>query len=327
MASVALNTTNPALLVAKLGALVRDIGVSGVPLGAPGGGGAATRHEDVAYVLHAPENGIRSLGPALLWTARAGLEQLVLFSDSHAGDLARRAKLFDAIEISVREVVGASSNLAPATALVSPPVLSPKVMALSETLASAGTTPVEDFGRLVGEVAGLEVVRATGGDSGSVTIGVGVGQADRELHELVHSNLETSAAIARAAAMVAPHRQPGAPAHPLNRLARGRWLRAIAVDDPSAVGVGVLNPVPPLRASATVLENDPPAALSDSAVVVFSDGVDPDLVPEALEYRQRHGSQLELVLAIAAKDRLPTIDRLIALCRDTRVVAIPSPWL
>ena len=326
MASPAINPTNPALLAAKLGALVRSLGVDAVPAAEPGGGGAATQLDRVGYILHAPEHGVRSLGPALLWAVKQELSEVILFSDNHSGDLARRAQLFSAIPISVRRVVDTRSQPAEPSDLLLPPDLPASVLEFGPTFVEAGAVPVDDFGRLVAESVGLEVARVEVDEAGELVVDVGVGQADRELHELVHSNLTTLDAVTRAATMVAQFRQPNTAPHPLNRLGRPRWLRSLAVGDPSVVGVGKLAPVPPLRARDTVLGTEPTCAVNESSVVVFSAGVDPDLVPEALEYRQRHNPEAELILVMAAKDALPTVTQLIDMCDNTRVLQMASPW-
>ncbi len=327
MASPAISQTNPKLLAAKLGALVRDLGIADSPPPEPGAGGAVSILDGTAYVLHAPELGLRALGPALLWATRAGATSLVLFSDGNAGALARRAQLITAFDVSVRQVVDATSQPAEIVELANPPELEDAVLDMAETISSSGAIPVVDFGRLVGEVEGLEVVRIQSTDDGPPRLDVGVGQADRELHELVHSNLSPPEAISRAVAMVGDIRRPGAAPHPLNRIGRPRWLRSIVVNDPSVLNVGKLSPVPPLRESNTVLSSDPVSAVNETSVVVCSTGVDPDLVPEALEYRQRHNPDAELVIVLTSSDRLPTTDRLIAACENTRVVEIASPWL
>lgn len=327
MASPAINRTNPDLLAAKLGALLRDLGLEELAKATPGGGGAATQVDGVGYVLHAPEYGIRSLGPALLWALKNNLASLVLFSDGYAGDLARRAHLITAIDVAVRQVTEATSKPAEARPLALPPELPAEVLAVSKTFIEAGTVPVDDFGRLVAEAVGLEVARAQLDNDGNLEVAVGVGQADRELHALVHSNLTTVDAVTRANEMVSEFRKPNAEPHPLNRLGRARWLRSLAVAAPALVGVGVLSPVPPLRFRDTVLGTEPTCAISGSSVAVFSAGVDPDLVPEALEYRDRHDPNAELVIVMTANDTLPTVGRLIDTCVNTRVVEVSTPWV
>lgn len=326
MASPAANPVNPALLGAKLGALVRDMGIADFPTAAGGGGAAVIKHDGVGFVIAAPAMGVRSLGPALLWAAKNDLDELVLFTDDHGGDLARRATLFPKIAAAVRVVDKASSQPAIAQPLKLPPALDVRVLELANTFAEAGAIPVDDFGRLVGEVHGLEVARAFLNDADEVVVEVGVGQADRELHELVHSNLVTVDAVTRAAEMVDGFRSPDAEPHPLNRVGRARWLRSVAVSDVDLVGVGELVPVPPLRWRDTVLGVEPACAVSKSAVVVFSAGVDPDLVPEALDYRNREAPGAELVIVMAARDALPTVARLIDSCPNTRLVTVSPPW-
>lgn len=326
MASPAANTVNPALLGAKLGALVRDIGIADAPTAEGGGGAAVLNHNGVGYVIAAPAMGVRSLGPALLWAAKNDLDEVVLFTDDHGGDLARRATLFPAIATVVRVVQQASSQPATAQLLEGPPPLDERVLELGDAFAGAGAIPVDDFGRLVGEVHGLEVARAFLNEADELVVEVGVGQADRELHELVHSNLATVDAVTRAAEMVNGFRSPEAEPHPLNRVGRARWLRSVAVADADLIGVGELAPVPPLRWRDTVLGIEPACAVSDSAVVVFSAGVDPDLVPEALDYRNREAPGAELVIVMAARDALPTVVRLIESCPNTRLKTVSPPW-
>ncbi len=335
MATSASSSVNPALLSAKLDALVRDLGVPDAPPASGGGGGSVTCHDGVGYVLTSPASKVRALGPAWLWALKNGLSELVMFDDDHAPDLARRAALLNTIKTSVRQIAGTSSQVAVSNLLPSPPSLDHKVLDLSDAFAQAGAIPVDDYGRLVAEVNGLEVARAFIDDSAEaemagraegLVIEVGVGQADRELHQLVHSNLGTVEAVSRAAEMVSAIRSPGAEPHPLNRLGRARWLRSEAVADPGIVGVGSLTPVPPLRWRDTVLGIEPACAVSESSVVVFSAGVDPDLVPEALEYRYRANPDAELVIVMAERDVLPTVDRLIQLCPNAQLMTVTTPW-
>jgi hypothetical protein len=146
---------------------------------------------------------------------------------------------------------------------------------------------VDDFGCLVAEVEGLEIGRASG-DDGDLEIGIGT--ADRELHGYVHTDSDPADSLRRAAALIRSIRRPGAPGHPLNRRGRQRWLRSLAHLDPRVVGADELAPLPPLARRMLQLGPEPAAGLdrSSSTLYVFSVGIDPELVPEATDYRRRH---------------------------------------
>jgi hypothetical protein len=67
-------------------------------------------------------------------------------------------------------------------------------------------------------------------------------------------------------------------------------------------------------------------------VVVCGIGADLDLVPVAADTRALHAPGARLVLALPARDRLPTTERLAALVREpdgvapTALVSVPEPW-
>lgn len=273
---------------------------------------------------------IRGLGPALIWSRSVEATKLNLFVDDGGPALARRAAYFGD-HITVWEVEGAEPKPVTAAPLESPPVLSPEVLSWQTLIIDCGATPVDDFGRLVAEVKGLEVARVVVEDDGSTVLEVGVGQADRELHRLVHSNLDAEGSLRRAVAMVSETRVPGVVRHPLQRLARERWYRSAIVAEPSLVGAKSLVPVAPLRERATLLGTQPSAAVGvaldgSPVVVVCSVGVDPDLLPEAADYRQRSNPDAALIIVIPERDRLPTIDSLISQLPNARFESVAPPW-
>ncbi len=248
-----------ALHEAKLRALVRDAGHGEIDcIESPGdaGGFVASRGFVLVDGLE-PARAVRALGPALLWATKHGFETLsILASHDVAGHVARRAGALGGGEMRARGSFGplvdvlAVSGRQLATADPAPiaevPVLGPRVWAMAGVISEAGARPVDDHGRLVAEFAGLEVARVVE-HGAEVVLEVGVGQADRELQQLVHGTLDPDAALRRAIAAVAVHRHGAAPPHPLNRLARERWLRSALLDRPSSIDLATLDPVPPLR--------------------------------------------------------------------------------
>lgn len=279
----------------------------------------------------------RALGPALLWADKLSADNLastqveLIASEEFAGDLARRAAAFSGGP-KIWRIDG--TNLTEAVAVAHPdlPSLGDDVMAYADTFNSAGARPVDDHGRLVAEVAGLEVARVVRDGDGQATLEVGVGQADRELHFYVHSQLSPQEAVARAVAVVAEHRNSHAPPHPLNRMARERWLRALVLDDPTLLGLSSATALAPLRPRATVLGMVPVAALGQrsdgtSVLAVFSVGVDVDVIPEAADYRLRTPEAEEVMVVIPARDHLGFVDRLAARTSLMSVVDIEEPWV
>lgn len=270
-------------------------------------------------------------GPALIWALRSDVDHLhVVAEPDHAGALARRLSDVEAIRVEVMAIDGV--ELVPATPepVASPPVLGAAMWDLAPILSEAGARPVDDHGRIVAEVAGLEVARIDQPDVDGARIDVGVGEADRELHSLVHTQMDSGTAVRRAVAMVTAERQRGS-LHPLARMARERWLRSVLLDDPSKLGLASLTAVAPLVARSTVLGNVPSAALGarpdgTTVVVVCSSGIDLDVVPEAADYRRREAPDADLVIVVPARDRHAITESLIGITPSCELVSIDPPW-
>lgn len=294
-----------------------------------GDDGAARADVGRAAVFYATSD--RMAGPAMVWALRAEVAHLTLVAElEHAGSLARRTSDVAGLIVDVLAVHG--TELAPAVAapIVSPPELDRSAWELASIIGEAGARAVDDHGRIVAEVAGLEVARIVQPDDHPAEIEVGVGEADRELHGLVHSSMDRDAAVRRAVAMVSTERQKGS-MHPLSRMARERWLRSLLLDDPALIGAAALEPVPPLRPRATVLGNVPVAAIGtridgSPIVVVCSTGIDLDVVPEATDYRRREDPDAALVIVVPERDRHATTERLVAVTQRTELVTVAPPW-
>lgn len=308
--------------------------------------GAALAEGTRGWVLAGGDDASRSLGPALFWAHRHGIDDLhVLADDPVAGaTLARRAGEFAgppaSPAITVWTVDGRALVETAAAPVPAPPAsslddLPPEVAAFERTLRAAGAEPVVEHGVLVGEVLGLEVARViTGG--GEPSLEVGVGKHDRHAQSLVHGERSRAEALARAIQFVGAHRRAGAEPHPLNRLARERWLRSILLERPAVVGAARLRPV-----SSPVLRDDlrvsaPAPAIGEGAdgrpvVVVCSTGIDLDLVPAAADVRLASGvPDARLVLVVPPRDDHPAIRRLAAGLRHraevqaVRLIAFPG---
>ncbi|MET0145600.1 MAG: hypothetical protein ABW328_12570 [Ilumatobacteraceae bacterium] len=278
------------LRAVKLRALVRDhLGRDvDAQLGAfpPG---AALVESDTAWVLleDAPDHG---LGAAVAWAVRHGATRVQVLAGRDTGLLARRAAGLR-IPVTVWHVEGRS--LLPA--VVEPPVIAPAArpehLTLIPTIVVAGATPVVEHGVVTGEVRGLEVCRVVDDPhGGAVRLEVGVGAHDREAFAIIHGDVPTPDALAGVVQAVADHRRPDAPAHPLHRLAPERLLRWQVEQDPSALGLATLVPIPPPVPRPNVKDRVPCSAIGRRddgrrVLVVCSVGVDLDLVPYAIDAR------------------------------------------
>jgi hypothetical protein len=352
MAGPSSDRTNPALVRARLRALARAVSGSDLSLvDTTIGAGLAG---DVAFYL--AENDPRAVGRALHWAQSRRASRLEILATGASGDLARRAGLLleqPGPTIRVWSVIGAEVNPAVATSIPEPPELPASHWALAGLITEAGARPVDDNGRLVAEVAGLEVARVVeaapvhqptteqeaAGDAGGgtepaagPTIEVGVGQADRELNALVHSGHGLDRDLRRVVATVVQHRAShGSSHHPLNRLARERWLRTLLLDRPELIEAVELAPLVPLRPRRGLVRSEPSAAYGRlrsgrPVVAVSMVGIDLDLVPEAADYRQRSNPEAAVVLVLPERDlRLST--RLLGRLPDATAVSLPTPWV
>jgi hypothetical protein len=272
----------------------------------------------------------RVLGPALLWATRTGVDALRVVVDDRqaAGLLARRAALFR-LAPAVWVVDGRSLEPAEATPHVVESPTDPRLLEAASLFVAAGCDRVVEHGRVVAEVAGLEVARVTVGDDGQPLLEVGVGRFDREAHTTISGGDIDVDRLRAVAALVVEHRRPGAPPHPLNALVPERALRSRVVARPELVGAARLVPVPPVVEPPDLRTTSPAAAVGEDAgggpvVVVCSTGIDLDLVPTAADTRLRDGRAARLVLAVPARDaHRATAELAAALVEPAELVAIP----
>jgi len=272
----------------------------------------------------------RVLGPALLWAARndVGALRLVVDDREAGGLLARRAPLF-ALAPEVWVVAGrALERAAPTPHRVELPT-DPRLLDAAELFTAAGCDRVVEHGRVVAEIAGLEVARVTIGDDGQPLLEVGVGRFDREAHAMISGGDIDVERLTQVATLVRLHRRPGAPPHPLNALVPERALRSRVIADPALVGAERLSPVPPVVEPRDLRTVAPSPAVGEDpdgspVVVVCSTGIDLDLVPTGADTRLRDGRGARLVLAVPARDaHRATVELAAALVDPAEVVAVP----
>ncbi|HEX5366451.1 MAG TPA: hypothetical protein VFW63_07295 [Acidimicrobiales bacterium] len=284
----------------------------------------------------------RSLGPALVWAEREGVEDLHLLAGAGpdaAGLLARQASLFvDGPAVWAVEGTG----LVPAAPAATPARLAaPAAPELIDVMIDAGVEIVVEGGVVRGEVEGLEVARIVldPGAGGAARLEVGVGRADRELTAMVHAGLAPLEQLSRVVAIVRRQRRPGAGRHPLNQLVPERWLRAVLCREPALVGLAALRPAEGARPRPDLRARDVAMAVGEddrgrSTVVACSVGVALDLVPTAADGRAAIDaggrppvSPSRLLLAVPERDAHPRTRDLAARLRSpAEVVTVPGDW-
>ena len=295
------------------------------------GGGAAVVARSVAAVY---ADTPAALGSAVDVAQRHGAAELAFFCERSTGETARRAAEF-ALAVSVIDPEGDFEALAPAPLprfAPMPPALEP----VAARIRSAGLDVEWEGGELLGEWLGLEVVRASNSH-----FDVGVGRHDREANRELHPDGVSDSLLRRAVAAVRSSRRSGVPVGPGNQLAPERWLRAIVRTHPDLVGVKELRSGPPPAGRADLRTRAVAPAWADDGdaplVIVYSVGVDPDVVPQAADARLQalgwpdfpspRGHVPALVIAVPEGDDHPLTRRLAALLRHpARVVTLPAGW-
>lgn len=324
---------NPALVEARLRALARN--ATGDELthveSTVGAGLAAPDDEGVTAYFYVDDDP-RAVGSAVLWAASRKADRVEILAASGATHLARRAGHLsggsEGPSIGVWAVDGAEASPVSSEPVAAPPELPADHWALAGLISEAGARPIDDHGLLIAEIAGLEIGRVVDGPDGP-SIDLGVGQADRELNQLVHRDADPIEGLRRVINAVVVHRRAG-DHHPLARLARERWLRSIVLDDPSSIGAATLDPLVPLRPRASLIPNEPSAAagrsLDDQPIVVVAmAGIDLDLIPEAADYRDRWDGSAEIVLIMPERD-LVLSTKLMTRVPRARAIAVDPPW-
>ena len=318
---------NPALAEARLRALARSVAGADLATVDADVAGGVGRDGDRGFFY--VDDDPRAVGRAVRWALAQGLDRVDILAANGAADLARRAThLAGPPALGVWTVDGADVRPAEPCPCPAPPELPAEHWALAGVLTEVGAHPIDDHGVLVGEVAGLEVARVVDGPDGP-TIDIGVGQADRELNQLVHSQLDADTGLRRVIAAVADLRTRHLH-HPLTRVARERWLRSALIDDPTPVGAVELTPLVPLRPRSGLLAPEPSAcagtlASGQPVVVVAMVGVDLDLLPEAADYRQRWNPEAAIVVVTPPRDlslNTPLLDRV----PNATAVPVEGPW-
>lgn len=275
--------------------------------------GAALRDGDDGWV-YLDERPAGRLGAAIAWAVRAGVARLHVIAEDGTGVLARRADEFE-LPITVWVAEGRSLRRATPDELPASASAPEAHEAFRPLIVEGGAQPVVEHGVLAGEVRGLEVCRVVEeASTGAVRLEVGVGAHDREAFQMLHGDVPAVASLARVVEVVAQHRSPEGPPHPLKSLGAERLIRWRLEQQPELVGASVLAPTPPPIPRPNLKDPTPCVAVGigfdgERVVVVCSSGVDLDLVPYAADARLALGEpgvgeSTRLVLALPSRDRI-----------------------
>lgn len=188
---------------------------------------------------------------------------------------------------------------------------------------------------------GLEVARLAPGE-GALVFEVGVGEHDQDARRTVvghrvvdrDSHRADLADLEYAVGIVRRHRRVTGPPHPLKRLRRSRWLRALVIEEPALVSLAADHELRPIRDLGTTrsLRADPPApAVGAGQVVVCSVGIDLGLVPAAATLwlqasTPEAASWPRLTVAVPPRDDHPVTRALLARVvpeAQARLVTVP----
>jgi hypothetical protein len=131
---------------------------------------------------------------------------------------------------------------------------------------------------------------------------VGVGAIDRETFQLVNSHRTIEDSLTEVVGIVRAHRQPGAPHHPLGKMAGERLLRHRVMNEPSLIGASSLQPAEPPIPRGGLLESNPCVATGTDLdnkpiVAAFIAAVDVDIIGFGVDtlIRETKGDALVLV--------------------------------
>lgn len=259
------------------------------------------------------------LGAVMAWAIRAEVCSLRIISDIDSEVLRRRAAHWD-LEVTVWLRDGRSITICgPALrSPVRPP--DPEHLAFTDLITDAGAAVSIEHGVVAGEVRGLEICRVVDDPSGAARLQVGVGANDRLAFSMLYEGEPVEKSLRRVEAEVRTHRSLGAVRHPLNQLAKERFLRWYLEQSPEMVGARSLASAPgPIRRiglSAT----SPCSAIGEDLtgrpiLLICSVGIDLDVVPYAIDAR------LQLT---SSSDEGPPGDLDDAGGRSRLVIAVPT---
>ena len=260
--------------------------------------------------LYVTREHIRSIGPTLLWMLKHQLTEIDLVIEGDGGIPARRAQALTC-ELRVWQMQNGKlerAQPAPHLPKVDVPQSHEQFAAIIQ---DCGALPVREHGVLTGEVLGLEVCRVVDTPNGP-RLEVGVGAIDRETFQLVNSHRTIEDSLTEVVGIVRAHRSPGAPHHPLGKMAGERLLRHRVINEPSLIGAASLKPAEPPIPRGGMRESTPCVAKGTDLegkpiVAVFTDTVDVDIIGFGVDSATREDVGASLLLVSRHVNFTPTL--------------------
>lgn len=316
-----------ALWRAKLRALARDHfdRTDGTDHPMPWGAALELNGVWTALLEVAPE---RSFGQALVLAARHKARSLDLLVESDAASVARRAQLFDPSP-SVWSIEGTELVAAEASAPqhVAAAAIEPRIAALLDV---DDVDVIVEHGVIIGECRGLEVARVTGAGA-EQRLDVGVGAYDQGAFVVMNPHLTPDEALGNVVDQVMEFRRRGGEPHPINRLARERWVRTELLAEPDQIDMESLEVVEPMTPREGIKDVAIAAAVGlaltgERVLVACTVGIDLDAVPAAVDIAAQHGAD-RIMIVLPDRDRHPIVQ---AVANQSRLpiefVSAPEPW-
>ena len=298
----------------------------------PAAGGMGVDRDRQAWLLVDDADPGRGFARALLWGLHRGAAELHVLIDSSAalGGVARQAACFRT-EVTVWAVSGAELGRVDPVPVAPEPTLDPRAEPFITVIEAAGAAAVIEWGILSAEVAGLEVGRVCT-DRDGAWLEVGIGKHDRLVHRLLWGDQASTEALSEVVDVALEARRSGDLSHPLNQLARERWLRDRVIHSPSLINARRLDPMaPPTPFADPRVPLLAPAKGTDSdgdVVAACSVGFDPTFVPMAADvHAARADPGSTLLLVLPERDVHPLIRRAAAELRTGATLrTVPNDW-
>jgi len=183
---------------------------------------------------------------------------------------------------------------------------------IASLLQTNGCDVVRDHGVTKGVIKGLEVARIVEGSDNESNIQIGVGHYDQEAHKLVDRKESPSEKLARVASEVLQYRNKEAQPHPLNRIARPKWLISEIITSPEILGIEEARHLSAPDTTKAITETTPAAALgtvgNKVVLIIASVGVDLKAVPIAAGLSTTTEPD-EIWMVLPEKDKHPALMR------------------
>ncbi len=147
----------------------------------------------------------------------------------------------------------------------------------------------------------------------------------------MNPHLTPDEALGNVVDQVMEFRRRGGEPHPINRLARERWVRSELLVEPRLIGLASLEVVEPMTERDGIKDIAIAAAVGitetgERVLVACTVGIDLDAVPAAVDLAAQHGAD-RIMIVLPERDRHPIVQ---AVADRSRVpiefVSGPEPW-